>query len=137
MMISDEEQIESPPCSGKSTLLEHIKDHIHKAYPNDILHLTTEWPGMKTVSETKPRQAPYCPKQVYNDYVDGSDAIAMWRNLIESIQNSDASCTGMWILIDEAQLTYVDHVLWSALYGVVKSETSVRVIAAGSYGSHP
>ena len=41
----------------------------------------------------------------------------------------------MWILVDKAQLTYVDHTLWTALYRVTNSKKG-WVIAAGSYGSH-
>ena len=56
---SDEEQIELPPCSRKSTLLEHIVDYIHKCFPDHTLHLNTTWSGMKSFSE--PIIVPYVP----------------------------------------------------------------------------
>lgn len=139
MMISDEEQIESPPCSGKSTLLEHIADYIHERFPHDILHLTKRWPGMKDNLGTQSMQVPYHPARCINDYVDRTDNIAARQRLIDSIQEPATPRVRMWILVDETQLTYVDDDLWTALYGVVKNQTtgaSVCVIAAGSYGSH-
>lgn len=133
MIISDEEQIESPPCSGKSTLLGHIADYIHKRYPDHILHLTATWPGMKKYPESK--QVPYIPDRCINDTVDATDMIAARKRLVESLGKPPPSCTGMWILVDEAQLTYVDAILWKALYGAT-AQRKVWVIAAGSYGSH-
>lgn len=141
IIISDEEQIEAPPCSGKTTLMKHIRDYIRMKYPDDILHFTERWPGMKSSLGIEPQQVSYSPT-THNDDSSANqlDKSTARNDLIELLQNSLHHT--MWILIDEAQLTYGDEHFWSALYNVttytpeMSPEMAVKVIAAGSYGSH-
>ncbi|KAJ3795022.1 hypothetical protein GGU11DRAFT_793772 [Lentinula aff. detonsa] len=126
--------IESPPCSGKSTLLRHIAQYILQQFPHDILHLSTQWEGMKDHIIVGSKEVDYVPTECYNDNWQANGYEGR-RKLINHIQSSHPG-GDMWILIDEAQLTYVDIVFWSALYSVRNGKVPVYVIAAGSYGSH-
>lgn len=81
------------------------------------------------------RKVTYTP-QVWNVPKEDANEGNARTNLIQYIQQPPTGHPRMWILVDEAQLTYLDREFWDALYSVALRKPPVHVIAAGSYGSH-
>ena len=126
---SDKEQIEAPPCSGKSTLLGQLRESILSEFPSHILHYTDTWPD-----PTDTVIMVYHPRFRHNDPQEHNPESAR-KDLIEFIKPSNQiPFVGFWVLVDESQKTYGDLEFWSSLYEF--HAKNVWVIAAGSYGSH-
>lgn len=111
-------------------LLGHIVSRVKELYQprKHIIHIIHEW---ENLDDEQSRVVLDVAESWNSEVVEIRNA----TQLLEFVSREDRP--PYWLVIDEAQATYGDVALWTALTkATCKSIRNFWVVAAGSYGSH-